>query len=361
MKVSLDTNILVQDFWLDSPHSKIFLEELKIIPATLHIPEIVIDEAINKYREFLTEKLNEYRKVNSEMNRILRQKVISNNINIDQATKDYEVFLTTKLKELKANILPYPKVEHKDVVKRILERRRPFKKGDSGYRDFLIWQTIKRLETSGTEEIVFITNNTKDFGEGGYLSEEFTDKTTGNRNFKISVSVSKFNDEYILPRLKKLDELRIQLSKGEVKSFDFKNWLDTDFTGFIEEVDLEVVLAGFPYGVGCVKASEILFYDDFKIEDIRQLNSGENLVYFDVKCKINAHTDISWDDYINNEEVREYYGDDTEEFSFLSSMISGKIEVRGYLILDSDNEKVKEYVITLLDGPGGSIEMGSRK
>lgn len=359
MKVALDTNILVQDFWFDSPHSRVFLEELNIIPASLHIPEIVIDETVNKYKEFLTEKIDEQKKLNSDITRLLKKEIENIPINIDQATEGYEKFLTDKLKEVDAKILPYPKVEHKEVVKRILERHRPFKKGDAGYRDFLIWQTIKKLETWGTEEIVFITNNTRDFGEGGYLSDEFTDKTTGNKNFKISVAVSKFNDEYILPRLKKLDELKLQLVKGAVNNFDFKHWLDNEFSEFISEVDFEEVLAGFPYGVGRVKAAEILFFDDYKIRDVIQLNSGEILVHFSVKCKINAHIDISWDDYIKHQEVREYYSEGKEEFSFSSGMTSGKIKVEGYLILDKQNEEVKEFEITLLDGPGGTIEMGT--
>jgi predicted nucleic acid-binding protein len=358
MKIALDTNILVQDFWFDSPQSKIFLSELNIIPATLHIPEIVLDESVNKYREFLIEKINEQKKVNSEVSRLLKKDIENSSIDIDEATKSYETFLIDKFDQLKAQILPYPKIEHKEVVSRILERHRPFKKGDSGYRDFLIWQTIRRLETWGTEEIVFITNNIKDFGESGFLSDEFTDKVTANKNFKISVSISKFNDEYILPRLKKLDELKFQLSQGRVEKFSFKKWLDTEFVDFIKEVEFEEVLTGFPYGGGRGKASEILFYDDFKINDVSQLNSGEKIVHFNVKCKINANIDIDWDDYVNHKEVREYFGDNTEEFSYSSGMDSGNIEVEGYLILDDENEEVKEYEITALNGPCGCIEMG---
>lgn len=358
MKIALDTNILVQDFWFDSPHSKVFLEELNIIPATLHIPEVVVDETVNKYKEFLNEKAAERKKINADVSRLLKKSLPEIAIDFDQAGKDYEIFLKQKLQEVNAQILQYPKVDHKDVVKHILDRRRPFKKGDAGYRDFLIWQTIKRLEAWGTEEIVFITNNTKDFGESGFISEEFTDKTTKNKNFKISVAVSKFNDEYILPRLRKLDELKLQLLKGQVQSFDFKKWLDNEFTEFIKEVDLEEVLAGFPNGVGRVKASEILFYDDYKIGDVSQLHSGEKLVQFSVKCKIDAHVDITWQDYINHEEVRKYYSDSTEEFSYITGMTSGKIEVEGYLILDKHNEEVNEFEITLLEGPEGSIEMG---
>ena len=359
MKIALDTNVLVQDFWFESPHLKVFLEELLIIPATLHIPEIVIDETVNKYKEFLTEKVTKQSEINSDITTLLKKDLKSTPINIDKATKDYQKFLMNKLNEVNVQILPYPEVEHKEVVKRILERRRPFKKGDAGYRDFLIWQTIRKLEVWGTEEIVFISNNTRDFGEGGYLSDEFTDKTTGNKNFKISVAVSKFNDEYILPRLKKLDELKLQLVKGQVNNFDFKHWLDNEFSAFIAEVDLEEVLTGFPYGVGSVKSTEILFFDDYKIRDVSQLNSGEKLVHFSVKCKINAYVDISWGDYINHPKVREYYGESEEEFSFSSGMTSGQITVEGYLILDKKNEEVTEFEITLLDGPGGSIEMGT--
>jgi predicted nucleic acid-binding protein len=358
MKVTLDTNILVQDFWFESPQSKIFFDELNIIPATLHIPEIVIDETVNKYREFLTEKILEQKKINSELSKLLNAETINSSIDIKLATDKYKEFILDKFNKVNAQILPYPQIEHKDVVKRILERHRPFKKGDAGYRDFLIWQTIRKLEIWGTEEIVFITNNTKDFGESGFLSDEFVDKPTGNKNFKISVAISKFNDEYVLPRLKRLDELKFQLNKGQVNKFNFKHWLDTEFIESIKEIEFEEVLTGFPYGVGRVRANEILIYDDFKITEVNELNSGEKLVHFNVKCKISASVDISWDDFINHKEVREYYGDNNDEFSFLSGADSGNIEVEGYLILNSDNEEVNEFEITLLEGPGGSIEMG---
>jgi len=358
MKIAIDTNILVQDFWLDSPNSKVFLNELSIIPASLHIPQIVIDETVNKYRERLVEKVEEQKKINSEVSKLLRKETVYKTVDISKAKEDYNSFLNKKLNGAKAHILPYPKIEHKDVVKKILERRKPFKKGDAGYRDFLIWQTIKNLETWGTEEIVFITNNTKDFGETGFISDEFTDKNTSSKNFKISVGISKFNDEYIIPRLKKLEKLKSELIKGQVQNFDFKKWLNTEFYDFINEAQFEEVLTGFPNDVGHVKAREILFFDDFKIGEVSQLNSGEKLVHFDVKCKINADVEISWEDYINHQEVREYIGENVDSFGWLSGMESGDIEVEGYLILSKENEEVKEFEITSLVGPKGSIEMG---
>lgn len=357
MKITLDTNILVQDFWFDSPHSRVFFDQLNIIPATLHIPEVVIDETINKYREFLTEKVDKQRRVNSDIERLLKREMASSQINIKNATTHYESFLRKRLKDLGVEVLPYPTVDHKNVVARILDRRRPFKKGDTGYRDYLIWETIRTLELWGTEQIVFITNNTKDFGEDGYLSEEFTDKTTGNKNFQIVTAVSKFNDEYILPRLKKLDELKLQLTKGEVKDFNFKLWLETEFIELLKDTELEEVLIGFPYGVGSVRVKEILIFDDYTVENVSAMESGEKLVHFSIKCMVNASVDIDWEDYINHKEVRLYHGETNEEFDSSYGMTSEKIKVAGYLILDKQNQEVDSVEITLIDGPHGSIEM----
>jgi predicted nucleic acid-binding protein len=63
MKVTIDTNVLVQDFWVDSPHSKVFFEEMNIVPAELYIPEIVIDETINKYKESMRKWTGHFRLV----------------------------------------------------------------------------------------------------------------------------------------------------------------------------------------------------------------------------------------------------------------------------------------------------------
>ncbi|RIV18543.1 DUF4935 domain-containing protein [Fibrisoma montanum] len=358
MKVTLDTNILVQDFWMDGPHSRVFLNELNIIPATLHISQVVIDETVNKYREFLSEKVEELEKINLDVFRMLKREPSIPSINIEEATREYENFLIEKLKSVKVQILPYPKVEHKDVVKRILERKRPFKKGDSGYRDYLIWETIKQLELWGTEQIVFITNNIKDFGEAGYLSEEFTDKRTRNKNFKIVVTVTKFNDEFILPRLRKMEELKLQLNKGQAQNFNFKQWLDKEFLELLKDAELEEVLVGFPYGVGSVRVSEILMFDDYTINDVSEMESGEKFVHFSIKCQVDASVDIDWSDYINHKEVRDYYGDSEEEFSSSWGRTSERLLVNGFLILDRTNQEVNSVEITLIDGPHGSIEMG---
>jgi predicted nucleic acid-binding protein len=358
MKITLDTNIIVQDFWLDSPNFRVFLDEFNIIPGTLYIPELVIDEAVNKYRERIVDKTREQKMLYNEISRLLKNETPLYPINIEIVTNKYKEFLFKKLKEIKATILPYPVIEHKKIVERILERKRPFKKNDSGYRDYLIWLTIKNLELWGTEEIVFITNNTTDFGETGYLSEEFKDKLTNNKNFKISISISKFNEDYIIPRLKKLDQLKLLLNKGQIQNFNFKDWLNSEFIELVKEIELEEVIAGFPYGVGTVKVKEILLFDDYEIISVSELETAEKLLGFSIKCKVNASIDVDWEDYVNFKEVRDFFGVSEEKSDSFYTMTSENIEVSGFFILDKQNQNVTSVEITLVDGPYGSIEMG---
>lgn len=357
MKVAIDTNIIVQDFWLDSPNSKVFFEGLTLVPAVLYIPEVVIDETVNKYKERLYEKNNTLKQIRKDVNDLLRFEIKDNSFNVTNMTERYKKALLDNIHRNNARIISYPETEHKVIVEKILDRRKPFKKGDAGYRDYLIWEGIRNLELWGTEEIVFITNNVNDFGPGPYLPEEFSDKKTNSKNIKICISISKFNEEFIIPRLKNLTELQSKLLEGQVENFSFKKWIDENLLDILKKCDLEEVIVGFPFGVGIVRANEIIIYNDYRIEQLKELESGDKLLSFSIELKLQASVDVDWEDYSSHKEVREYFGHNSEEFSVLSRESAENIKVRGYLILNKEKLDVMSYEITLIDGPYGSIDM----
>lgn len=356
MEVTIDTNIFVSDFNLDSPHARIFLDGLSLVPAKLHISEIVLDETINKFRETLEQKSKQLNELQNEVNRLLRRGFSLNLIHAQREAVAYEKTLLEKLKNVGANILPYPQSTHKEIVSKILQRRKPFKNGDSGYRDFLVWDSIRRLETFGVEEIVFITNNTRDFGTGPYLPDDFIEKRTKNKNFKIVLSLSKFNEEYILPRLKKLELLKEKLQEGKIENFEFKEWLNKNLLQLLGDCELEEVIVGFPSGVGKVRVTDIVLFNDYKIETVKELESADKLLSFSVDLTVEASVSIDWDDFASHNEVREYVGE-TDEFFSLESSTSAELKIRGQLILDKDKLDVISEEITLIDGPYASIDM----
>ncbi len=67
-------------------------------------------------------------------------------------------------------ILPLPNIDISSVVDRSIRLKRPFQKGGTGFKDFLIWRSIVELVQSSPEnEIDFISHNPKDFAENGRL------------------------------------------------------------------------------------------------------------------------------------------------------------------------------------------------
>lgn len=356
MEVTIDTNIFVSDFNLDSPHARVFIDGLTLVPAKLHISEIVLDETINKFRETLEQKAKQLNELQNEVNRLLRRSNTLDMVHTHREIAAYEKNLRDKLENIGANILPYPKSTHKEIVGKILQRRKPFKSGDAGYRDFLVWDSIRRLETYGAEEIVFITNNTRDFGTGPYLPDDFVEKRTKNKNFKIVLSLSKFNEEYILPRLKKLELLKGKLQEEKIENFDFKEWLNKHLLTLLADFDLEDVIVGFPNGVGNVKVTNIVLFNDYKIEMVKELESGDKLLSYFVNLTVEASVSIDWDDFENYNQVREYFGE-TDEFFSLDSSTNAALKIRGNLILHKDKLDVISEEITFIDGPYASIDM----
>lgn len=355
MKITIDTNIFVQDYWMNSTQYAVFFSNINIIPANIHIPEIVIDEIINKYRESLIEKVKEQEKIFNEVKRLSKKEINYINININEQVDEYKKFFDSKLKSISANIISYPEISHKEIVKNILERKKPFKKGDSGYRDFLIWQSIKNLEFYGTEEVVFITNNTKDFGDNGYLSEDFTDKKTSYKNYSIETSLTNFNEKYILPKLKLLDELKIKLNENKITEFNFENWLTYNFSGLLNSINITKVITGFPVGVGYSHIDEIINYQDFLFDEVRELDNKEKLISFTIKCKVNASIKVGWDDYINHQEVKDLFNVTNKPFDFAYSMTAENLEVKGYFLLSNDNKTINSLQIRLITSKYGSI------
>ncbi|HWY36561.1 MAG TPA: PIN domain-containing protein, partial [Nitrosopumilaceae archaeon] len=49
MKVVLDSNIIIADFWMRSTGFKILFEKAKKGEIELYIPQVVIDEVTNKF------------------------------------------------------------------------------------------------------------------------------------------------------------------------------------------------------------------------------------------------------------------------------------------------------------------------
>ncbi len=348
MIVVIDTNIFVQDFWMQGTFFKVFLDELQVIPAKVYIPEVVVDEVINKYNEKLTEIYNQRTRADLEISKFLNKVPTIANFNIEQYTEIYKFFLIKKLKQIKAKILPYPQIDHKKIVKKIFEKKKPFKKGDAGYRDFLIWETIRYLDLNGTEQISFITNNSKDFGQGLLLKENFTDKITTKHNMTVFPSLNNFNEVYIMPSLRKLDVINEKVSK-KIDKFNFLEFLNNTLLGLLKDYDNTSLYTPYPDNTGSVSLNEIILFKDYQILEVNELTVEGMYLKFEVECDIEITVNLDWDDYCRSEIVRRELGEDTEPFTFISWNDKVPIKVKGLLTLEKDTFKVSSETITYIE------------
>lgn len=361
MKLVLDSNIFCQDYRLASTNFRVLRDGLHLLPADLKIPEIVIDEVSNRYREILQERTIEIKRAKAVVARMLAKTedhaLQAAACSPDQEEWRYRNWLLSELERMGAEILPYPTVSHKDVVRRELQRRRPFRRKGSGYRDYLIWETIRRQMVLGTERLAFITANSTDFGEAPRLASDLADDLMNVHRFELFSSLKTFNEEKVLPKLKLADGLKKRLEEESGATLDIFEFLQSELLGMLQLEELQQIVVGFPDGVGSVYASSIAVFHDIKIQDLRELSDDEKLLMIAVEIDAEFGVDVDWDDYQHHSEVREWMGEGEPEFSWSSTQVVERLKVEMRLVLDRDGERVVGKEFSYLEGPFGEIDL----
>jgi hypothetical protein len=169
MDIVLDSNIYHSDILLRSPDYNALLDYLVRTESSLILPQIILDEIKNLYKNTQTEKLSKYRNAVDNLNQTFcdNEKQIENiRIDIDAELVKYESFLKSKLNIKPEDILPYENSFLPEISQRAINRHRPAGKSGQGFRDTLIWLTIKKhCSKTPEKQITFISNNTSDFAD----------------------------------------------------------------------------------------------------------------------------------------------------------------------------------------------------
>lgn len=349
MKVVIDTNVFCEDYLLKGAHFRLFFESLASVPASLHIPEVVIDELANRYKEDLSAALEREGESRSAVKRLVGDSTQLPHIGIDVKleTARIRTHIENTVKEHGA-ILPYPEVPHKKLVERDLSRRKPFKRDGSGYRDALIWESIRKLLLWGVERVVFVTNNPKDFGEGPLVDADLQKDMLNPTNLTVVRSIREFNERYILPNLRMLDAVRAAL-QSESSQLRLQRWLTSNLMEILRNnACLAEIVLDFPPRVGSAYPLEIVAFEKLKVSEVRELDSGEKLVELRVEAQVEFSIDVDWDDYIHHEEVREWAGDSEPFFSSSTHQVE-HIGVDLELTVDLSADEITAYDVLSID------------
>lgn len=316
MKVVLDSNIIVADFWMQSPNFKILFENSKKGEIELFIPQVVIDEILNKFDQRIQKLKSD---INGEIAKFekLSDSPIGFSITEDSIKKSnikYKKHLDKIIKINGITIIEYPKTSHEFLARKAMLSFKPFNTNEKGYRDCLIWENIKSLvsqedvEIPATPEVVFITNNFKDFtAEGDKLHDNLISELENENLISDSViiypSLKEFNDKVTKLFFSQASIFEGKLKNNEFWDFELKSIIDDYLFKHFIGSDINNYHSIAPYANDNPIVSTIS--EDFKIDSIsvRKLNSKEYIVdvHFKVETDIDYYIDKS--DYWSADDI----------------------------------------------------------
>lgn len=159
--VVLDSNIYCSDYFLQSGAFKYLIRYVNNIDATLLIPQVVVDEVNNARERSVLEEIQSIEKSYQALRRVSKKDFTS----IAHEIEDYDILKNVSALIGDVRVVSYAAVNNAEVFARALKIKRPFKAGEKGYRDTLLWLSLlEYLKTKTTPvKVVFINSNRHDF------------------------------------------------------------------------------------------------------------------------------------------------------------------------------------------------------
>ena len=354
MKVILDSTVFRSDYEMGGNGFLLFMSGLPRVGASLAIPIVVIEEVVNGYREDLEEAANKM----SSIFRSLKQRQgvsVASPLpteKVAELVSDY----SKRLNVSAANgIIPLPQTSHDAFLKRALARKKPFNEQGAGYRDALIWDSILELLKAG-ETICFISANVRDFGASPQVHQDLLADLDAHGiphdQFVILKTLEDFNSQFIVPKLQRLDEFLASLSDDKHEKFSVKKWIEASLRQRLIDDGADEFLASLDPTLVSVSLFEIKGIRHVEIDDVRLMPNGNILVSVTAKISCDVSITASWKEYLENDAVRNFFGeDDGEPFSTVSSSEDTDGEVRFALILDGKTFEVISSEIDEVSGP----------
>ena len=109
MIIILDTQVLVSDFAMRGTDFKTLLSNLERVGIDLYMPQVVFDEAVNKYQEKFEKLLNQAHMLGVNSLESIRGNAI---VSSEEARNEYQKYLSARMRDVNAQYLNYPNVEH---------------------------------------------------------------------------------------------------------------------------------------------------------------------------------------------------------------------------------------------------------
>ena len=362
VRVVIDTNTIFEDFRMTRTSRQVFLRELPYSAAQLCVPQIVIDEVLTKFKEELKKEASNLTKACSHISRLTGRPADSSfsDERIWEEWRRYRQYLCRILEAANAEVLPYPEIPHASLVKRELERTKPFKPKGTGYRDALIWESILSLFRSEGGPIYFITRNSSDFGEGPVphpdLVRDLETLEVRVEDCRILPTIEDFNTEVLLPNTDRREDLVELFGAEKIPQFSPRTWVTEN---------LEELLVGLPLGellLGIDNFNVMGWFgtldkiDSTEVLDVRRLRSGDLLLSAKIALGIHICLGVDSEGTQRYPRVRELVGGQMEPSEYRVLDLPLDLELSMSFTLEDATYGLKSYQTHELKGPEGSLD-----
>jgi hypothetical protein len=239
LHVVLDTNVISRRAPLSGNAERVLLDSAHNGQFVLAVPELVIRELMNKWREQARVEAEKIRSLVGEF--ALRGMLASvpDASAVEARAQEVESGLRATLEHPYIETPGFPETSHEDLVRRALERRQPFdKKGQNGYRDALLWESVIKLARE--HEVLLIS---KDYGAfagpdkrslSPRLAEEVKERAGDAGRVELSVDLEASSRRFATEN----EAVKKQLERL-IRVPSFRAILDEDLEEALSEHDLE--------------------------------------------------------------------------------------------------------------------------
>lgn len=208
--IGLDTNAFQNNWFAEGEAFKLLADFVAKKEARVYVSEITIREHAGHYIKQAADALAKAKASISHLSKFLLAGPAPSLAALCDPSA-FEPAFRKRLTELGIEVIRITDIKHSTLIERDLGQIRPFGSSGKGYRDALIWLGFLSTIDTSTEKVIFVTSNSKDFGENGDqalhsdLLNEIKQKAPGCSGVVYS-SPKLLVEQVIKPRLKAISQ-----------------------------------------------------------------------------------------------------------------------------------------------------------
>jgi hypothetical protein len=227
--VMVDTNALMRDYLLIEANIQTFLRGCHRCHITVYFPDVVIDELVGNYEKDIARLRSEHGSVTRKLRRLgIQAKTVD--FNVKQETESYRTHVHQMITYHGVTLIPYPEVSPKALVRSSYSGRKPFQESGEGFKDFLVFESLKAVAAQQTGEGWFVTANSKDFcGADGQLHSDLESALPKAVKVTVLNTIHDFNATVLSRHLEVLEDIASSIRSGGFDGFDLDSVLTNLF------------------------------------------------------------------------------------------------------------------------------------